>query len=564
MFVKVTSSGSRRYVQLVESYRDDNGQPKQRTVATLGRLDQLGDSMEGVINGLLRVTGRPALEAAAEPAVTFESARALGDVWALSELWQELGFDGLRRVFRRTRHAIDVEALVRIMVFNRLCDPESKLGVLRWLETVGLPGLSIEAVDHQHLLRAMDALVTHQADVDAVLAGLLRPLVDQTLSVVFYDMTTIRAEGLSQQEDDVRQYGMAKEGVIARQFMLGVVQTAEGLPLYHEVFDGNTAEVTTLKPTLKKVLSRFPVKRVIVVADRGLLSIDNLAELQAMTLPDGAPLEFILAVPGRRYSDVVDSLEGLHTQQCLPAHEEVLGEVPWNGLRLIVAHDPVAAQEKGRQRDAQIAHLEQLAAQWVGKLDAQDTGHRSRGKKLSDGGARARFYHAVCEAHLARIIQVDLKSERFCYAIDERALHHARMMDGKLLLVTNAADLSPREVVDRYKSLADIERGFRVLKSEIEIGPVYHRLPDRIRAHAAICFMALILYRVMRMRLQAANSELSPARALAMLNRIQHHRIVIDQSKSVAGLSAISQEQARVLSALKVRKPAKTTQLTLL
>lgn len=564
MFVKVTSSGSRRYVQLVESYRDDNGQPKQRTVATLGRLDQLGDSMEGVINGLLRVTGRPALEAAAEPVVTFESARALGDVWALSELWQELGFDGLRRVFRRTRHTIDVEALVRIMVFNRLCDPESKLGVLRWLETVGLPGLSIEAVDHQHLLRAMDALVTHQAEVDAVLAGLLRPLVDQTLSVVFYDMTTIRADGLSQQQDDVRQYGMAKEGVIARQFMLGVVQTAEGLPLYHEVFDGNTAEVTTLKPTIEKVLSQFPVKRVIVVADRGLLSIDNLAELQAMTLPDGAPLEFILAVPGRRYSDVVDSLQAFHTQQCLSASEEVLGEVPWNGLRLIVAHDPMVAQEKGTQRDTQIAELEQLAAQWVGKLDAQDTGQRSRGKKLSDGGARARFYHAVCEAHLARIIQVDLKSERFCYAINERALQHARMMDGKLLLVTNAADLSPREVVDRYKSLADIERGFRVLKSEIEIGPVYHRLPDRIRAHAAICFMALILYRVMRMRLQAANSELSPARALAMLNRIQHHRIVIDQTKSVAGLSTISQEQARVLSALKVRKPAKTTQLTLL
>ncbi|MBP0628117.1 IS1634 family transposase [Cupriavidus sp. AcVe19-1a] len=564
MFVKVTSSGSRRYVQLVESYRDDNGQPKQRTVATLGRLDQLGDSMEGVINGLLRVTGRPALEAAAEPEVTFESARAFGDVWALSELWQELGFDGMRSVFRRTRHAIDVEALVRIMVFNRLCDPESKLGVLRWLETIGLPGLSIDAVDHQHLLRAMDALVSHQAEVDAVLAGLLRPLVDQTLSVVFYDMTTIRAEGLSQQHEDVRQYGMAKEGVIARQFMLGVVQTAEGLPLYHEVFDGNTAEVTTLKPTIEKVLSRFPVKRVIVVADRGLLSIDNLAELQAMTLPDGAPLEFILAVPGRRYSDVVESLATFHAQHCLPASEEVLGEVPWNGLRLIVAQDPVVAQEKGAQRDTQIAELEQLAAQWVGKLDAQDTGRRSRGKKLSDGGARARFYHAVCEAHLARIIQVDLKSEHFCYDIDERALLHARMMDGKLLLVTNAVDLPPREVVDRYKALADIERGFRVLKSEIEIGPVYHRLPERIRAHAAICFMALILYRVMRMRLQAANIELSPTRALAMLNRIQHHRIVIDQTKSVAGLSTISQEQARILSALRVRKPVKTAQLTLL
>ena len=74
------------------------------------------------------------------------------------------------------------------------------------------------------------------------------------------------------------------------------------------------------------------------------------------------------------------------------------------------------------------------------------------------------------------------------------------------MLVTNTPDLTPTEVVSRYKALADIERGFRVLKSELEMGPVYHRLPERIRAHAMICFMALILYRVMRMRLKAANS----------------------------------------------------------
>ncbi len=87
-------------------------------------------------------------------------------------------------------------------------------------------------------------------------------------------------------------------------------------------------------------------------------------------------------------------------------------------------------------------------------------------------------------------MRVDLKSESFTDTIDERALAHARLMDGKLLLVTIAADLRPDEVVSRYKSLADIERDFRVLKSEIEIGPIYHRLPKRIRAHATICFMA--------------------------------------------------------------------------
>ncbi len=181
------------------------------------------------------------------------AAHTLGDVWALTELWKELGFSDLRRVFKRTRHAINVEAL------NRLCDPDSKLGVLRWLETVALPDLQLKAPTHQQLLLSVDALMDHQGAVDGVIASLLHPLIDQDLSVAFYDMTTIRAEGLATVEGDVRQYGMAKEGLIARQFMLGVVQTADGLPIYHEVFDGNTAETKTLLPTIKEVMARSPI-----------------------------------------------------------------------------------------------------------------------------------------------------------------------------------------------------------------------------------------------------------------------------------------------------------------
>ena len=564
MFIKVTRSGERRYVQLVEAYRDDDGRPKQRTVATLGRLDQLDSQVESVISGLLRVTGKEARPAAVAPSVTFESARDFGDVWTLTELWNSLGFDQLRKIFRRTRHAIDVEALIRVMVLNRLCDPDSKLGVLRWVETVALPGVMAESIDHQHLLRAMDALVEHREEVEEVLAGLLRPLVDRDLAVVFYDMTTIRTEGLSTQADDVRHFGMSKEGLIARQVMLGVVQTADGLPLYHEVFDGNTAEVTTLKPVLEKIVQRFPVKRVIAVADRGLLSTDNLAELQAIKLPGGGALEFILAVPGRRYGEFVDLLGPMHAMQCVDAKQEIVGETVWSGLRLVVAHDPQVASEAGRKRDARIDELHALAAQWVGKLDDQDNGKASRGRKLSDGGARARFYHEVVESHLARIVRVDLKSEAFTYAVDERSLAHARLMDGKLLLVTNAPDLAPADVIKRYKSLADIERGFRVLKSEIEIGPIYHRLPDRIRAHASICFMALILYRVMRSRLHASDTQLSPERALARLRRIQHHRVTLNGTQPVAGISSISQDQADILSALTIKKPALDAQLTLL
>ena len=564
MFVKVTTSGPRRYVQLVESFRDETGRVKKRTVATLGRLDQLGGELDSVIDGLMKVSGREPLQTKEPASVVFESARALGNVWALTELWNELGFGDLRRVFRRTRHTTDVEALVRIMVLNRLCDPDSKLGVLRWLETVALPDIDVPGVTHQQLLRSMDALMEQQDAVDGVMSALLRPMVDQDLSVVFYDMTTIRAEGLSTQMADVRKFGMAKEGLIARQFMLGVVQTSEGLPIYHEVFDGNTAETKTLLPILSKVMERFPhIHRLVLVADRGLLSLDNLKALQAIRLGKDQALEFILAVPGRRYHEVADLLEPFQ-KQCAQAAQEITGEVAWNDLRLIMAHDPQTAQEQGVARKAKMDALEKLAATWSGKLEGQDQGEVKRGRKLSDSGTKARFYHEVCEARLSKILKVDMPGELFSYTIDEDALKLAQMMDGKLLLVTNVPDMNPEQVIARYKSLADIERGFKVLKSELEIGPVYHRLPERIRAHAAICFIALVLHRVIRLRLRAANAGITPERALQSLKRIQHHRVSLDGAPPLSGVSSITDEDGQMFKALKVKQPTTNRQLSLL
>ena len=567
MYVKVTTSGPRRYVQLIESFRDDSGCVKKRTVATLGRADQLSGELDSVIDGLLKVAGRaPAklVPTICASSLTFESARALGNVWTLTEIWKELGFSDLRRVFRRTRHTIDVEALVRIMVLNRLCDPDSKLGVLRWLQTVVLPNVQIKAVTHQQLLRSMDALMDNQEAVDGVVADLLRPLVDSDLSLAFYEMTTIRAEGLSNVKGDVRKFGMAKEGLIAKQFMLGVVQTGDGLPIYHEVFDGNTAEAKTLLPILKKVMARFPnLRRLILVADRGLLSLDNLEELSKLSLPSGQALEFILAVPGRRYSEFVELLSPLQ-QQCIQATAQITMEVAWNELRLVLAHDPVTALEQQQKRQAKMNALQTQANAWVGKLDAQDQGAKKRGRKLSDSGAKARFYHEVRESHLGNIIKVNLKDELFSYAVDEGALKLAEMMDGKLLVVTKVKDIEPVKIIERYKSLADIERGFKVLKSELEIGPVYHRLPERIRAHASICFMALILHRVMRMRLRAGSTGVTPERALQTLKRIQHRRVSINGAQPLSGVSCISEEDSKVFKALKVKLPSQTQQMSLL
>lgn len=548
MYTRITKTGDRQYLQLVESFRNERGQVRVRVVANLGRIDRLSpEKLDPLINGLNRAVGR-AENTASE--VLQESGRSFGDVFALHEIWTELGFGkALQRALRSSRREIDAEALIRAMVFNRLCAPDSKLGCLRWLETVAMPAMP-ETVTHQHLLRAMDTLMDNTEAVEEALAKQMRPLVDHDLAVVFYDLTTVRIHGEGRVEDDLRGFGMNKEtGGIARQFVLGVVQTAEGLPLQHTVHPGDMAETKTLQGMLQMVLKRFPVQRIVLVADRGLLSQENIGELTALADRDGRKLEFILAVPARRYAELAETFQGL------AFGSNGLAEADFAGHRLVVAHDPLRAEEQSGRRRTRIRELEEMAKRLVGKLDNQDAGQTARGRRASDRGSYSRFTRAVAEAELSRFIKPDLQADLFSWTVDEAAIARAELFDGKLALLTNAADLGPAEAVRRYKSLADIERGFRVLKGDIEIAPVHHRLPDRIRAHALICFLALVLYRVMRMRLKAKGHSASPRTALNLLARIQKHTAHIGE-RTFNGTSRTTPEQLDLFDALSLPKPA--------
>ena len=617
MFIKVTTSGGRRYAQLVESFRNESGQPRQRTLATLGRLEPGGD-VDRLIQALHRAQGHEDAGPGASAAVhglQFLESRSAGDVWALWQLWQSLDLEALSLAWRGSKCELDTLGCLRTMVFNRLCDPASKLGVLRWLETVALPkGFGFEAAppEHHHLLRAMDVLDDHADAIADRLALLMRPLIDQELSVVFYDLTTVRIHGEHQLDQDVRAVGASKEGGVARQVMLSLVQTADGLPIAHEVHPGNTAEAATLLPMIRKLLARWPLKRVVLVADRGLLNLNNLRELDALRAElvagaRGVSLEYVLAVPAARYGEFKDELQALHqahdsTQPWVSEmtwqHEakadkaakaakvvkaakapgtvdesdgataQALAGSPDNALnsqpdkpveayRLVVDHDPEAAQRRTQARRKEIQELVALGEKWGGQLDAQEQGKRGRGRPLSDSGAKARLYHAVKDASLAHLIKVDLKSDLFQFTIDEARQEYLERLDGKLLLVTNT-DAPAAEVVQRYKSLADIERGFRALKSEIEIGPVYHRLPRRIRAHALVCFLALILHRVLRMRLKASQRPESPARLLEQLRRVQQQTAKTADGQMLRGLTELGGQQKDLFAALGVTLPSPT------
>lgn len=563
MYTRITRTGDREYLQLVESFRE-GGKVRKRVVANLGRLDKIKQKpgkllpLANRVNSLLGIAEKSLL-----PEVKVVSPQSYGAVFALHELWHDLGIDkALKFALRSNRRSINAAALIKAMVFNRLCDPRSKLGCIEWMKTVAIPEMPRKA-GHQQLLRSMDALMENMELVEKAIAEQMLPLVDAELTIVFYDLTTVRISGEKELEEDLRQYGKSKDtGGTARQFVLGVVQTAEGLPLSHMVHPGNVAETKTLKGMARTVLERFPIRRVVLVADRGLLSYENIDDLQALADDLGRDLEFILAVPSRRYGELAETFRQLdfgdegdgadgkvQSEEGQGEDEEKLATSKFRGCRLVVAHDPYRARERAADRRGRIAKLQARAETFAKRT------HEGAGRRISHDAALAGFAAEVRVARLKRYFRFGLdKDGRFFWSLNEKNVEEAELFDGKLALVTNVEDIDPEEVVARYKSLADIERGFRVLKSDIEIAPVFHWQKDRIRAHAMICFLALVLYRVLRMRLKARGLGMSPVKVIESLEKIRRFQARVGE-RTVEGVTDADKEQLELFDALNLKKP---------
>ena len=168
-----------------------------------------------------------------------------------------------------------------------------------------------------------------------------------------------------------------------------------------------------------------------------------------------------------------------------------------------------------------------------------------------------RFAKELKDRKLTKYFTIDWDSEHFTFEQNEAAIAASEALDGKLVLLTSLAESesSAAQTVARYKALADIERGFRVLKSDIEIAPMHHRIELRIRAHALICFLALVLHRILRLKLKRAESELSPTRALAELRGIQRHSVTLGTVVH-EGLSTIAPQQKALYEQLKFTLPS--------
>lgn len=514
MFIRIARQrqGKKQYrsLQIAESFRDPDkgGSPRTRILAHLGTLENLGEKqIEKLIAGLQRALGREVTE---EKIGELLSAKDFGHVYAVCETWNRLGLGAtLNRLGIAGEASFPAADLVRLMVVNRVCDPCSKLALLEWLDGVHFPGYEEIRPSYHHLLRAMDRLIAIKEKAEPAIAKKFLSLFDQQVDLVFYDITSTYFEGdKSIEEDDVRRYGYSRDGRFdRRQITIGVVMTRDGIPLCHHVFPGNTVDKTTVVEVVRDITSRFDLRNVIFVGDRGMLSDENLE-----TILD-EELGFIVAHPLRRSQIATEVITELGSKFDRAKEEEQFLSDERTTLRFVLAHSPQIAREVKEERQARLLRADGFIGDCLRKL-AHPSG---RGRKATPQGTYDRIRDYLRDHHLLSFYEVELQGGEVVVRPDKKARTWEEKIDGMLLLETTDLTLPPKEIVRRYKELAEIERGFRALKSSLMLRPVYHWTEDRIRAHVFVCVLALQIERLMRKRLQAV----SVRKAIDRLRRIK-------------------------------------------
>ena len=524
-------------VQLCESYRDPErgGAPRNRVVVNLGPLEKLGmDAVRNLGKSCFRAAGETLKECVA-PSLVF--ARDFGHVHAAGGVWDKLKIGhALDRAGIAGSATFPAAELIRMLVVNRLCDPCSKLALLDWLDSVHYG--HAEKPEYQHLLRAMDHLIEVKDRAEPLIAR--RLLKDAgPLDLVFYDITSTYFEGeRSLMADDFRRFGYSRDHRDdRRQIVIGMVTTREGIPLCHHVFAGNTVDKTTVADVVRDLKKRFGFSRVLFVGDRGMISNANLGVLLDESLG------FIVAHPLRRNATASGVIERLAAHFDRESEEEQFLEEEREGVRFVVAYSKEIADDAKKGRERRILKADARIKEALRKL-SHPTGI---GRKPTPQGTYDRIRDRLRDRNLLGFYEVTSGGNKVGVKKDRKALAWEEKIDGLLMLETTDLALPAKEVVDRYKEMAEIERGWRSLKSTLLLRPVFHWTERRIRAHVFVCVLALQLERWMRLKLR----PVSVPRALSELARIKVGELELDGKKSLV-VTRPTDEQKEWLASLGV------------
>lgn len=406
--------------------------------------------------------------------------------------------DILTKVFTPARlknMTIDIFLLASLMVIHRIIDPDSKLALTRWYRNIMLPVLLPAELDVHNFYYTLDYLLGKKEDIEKLLYQRLKAEGAIDATVMFYDLTSSYFEGM---DVPMASYGYSRDHrPDCLQITLGLVIDKEGLPIYHEVFEGNMPDGKTVRGILEKLKKTFHFTNIIFVADKGMLTPDNLKGLEEKKY------QSILS------ESVRDALSQSKREELFlqkdsftryPGMEKTLWyttTLDKEGNNIIICYNPLTAAKAKQTRDAKLEKLKTFIRETKRKHAAK-TGKKARQKvrdmvmaKLVTSHSRKYFNTKDADTRRAITDLTRLKQE-----VITREEH----MDGMWIVRGNTKDLTTEQLIKTYKELKTIEASFRAIKNVVELRPIYHHKDDRVKGHVFICILAFLVTKILEKR----------------------------------------------------------------
>jgi transposase len=551
MYLRTVTSGRHEYVQMCHNYREGGSGPSRtRVLFSFGRKDQLDvEALRRLVSSISRyLDPAEAAEARAAAGVElgarFLGAKQLGGTHVLDGVWNRLGIAaGLAKLLSERGYRTPVERLLFALVASRALDPGSKLSVESWVaDEAHVDGLP--EVDVHQLYRAMDFLLEAHDEIQREVFWSVANLFNLEVDLLFLDTTTAYFEIEGEDEDvagddgddvvvGLRKRGLSKDSRPGlAQVVIGFAVTRDGIPVRCWVWPGNTADVNVVEE-VKRDLNEWKLGRVMLVLDAGFNSEANRRILQ------GAGDAFIIgerlrvgskgeAVEAARRAGRYKTLaSGLRVKEVTTKAGSVAQR------RFVIVHNP--EQERfDRERRDDIVHETERRLTELGDLSG--TAHTKAACALRAHPTYGRYVRQSTTGKLA---------------IDRSKISQEAKLDGKFLVSTSDPHLSTEDIALGYKQLHEIERVNRDLKHTVDIRPMHHRREDRIRAHVLLCWLALLLIRVIENDSRHTWHQLKKLfRPLMVAQHATKHGIVCETN-------AVTSEQKSVLDALRVKPPAR-------
>jgi Transposase DDE domain len=551
-----------RYLQLAHNERHPvTGSPVAKVIHNFGRADQVDrQALARLVASISRfLEPEQAVAAAASGQVEVLDSRRLGGAWALDRIWErlEIGKAVYRAAAGRRLDGQAAERIIFALTAQRALEPASKLAATRWVaERVFIehcPGFSDDAA-----YRAMDFLLEALTEIASEIFWSVAHLLDLDVDIVFVDTTSTYwelevaaelaetaagddgKEDLLPEEEGARWFGHSKDyRDDLPQVVIAMAVTRDGIPVRCWTFPGDTADQKIIRK-VKDDLGGWNLRRLVWVADRGFASAANRAYLarggghyiHAEKLRDtNREAAAALARPGR-YHAVAGNLRV--KEVWVPARDA--GE---RAERFVVCHNPEQAQRDRLVRGRLVQHLE-------GLIDGSDAwSQRKRDElagSLKDKPGLRRFLRRTPGGLLR---------------VDRGAVRREAGLDGKWLLRTNDDTLTPEDLAAAYKQLIAVERGWRDMKGALRLRPVYHYREDRIRAHVQLCWLALLLIRVIE------NAAYDTWRNIRHELDRMHLVTLATPDGQVAQRSVTTPGQQAILGALKLPEPPRFFDFTI-